>query len=163
MIYSGQGFLAVVRFGSSPIPSPLSRKQAVFLSQSTCVSPVELTDGRGGGGAGGSGRGDKSNDREKAWPSINCLLSANAPSEETWLTVSTYLLNSLRFFSYSESLAILISSLNSVYSLTCSPYTLKIYIYSPKISNSAISSSSPREEHLQIFNFRCPINTSNIY
>ncbi len=40
----------VVWFGSSPTPSPLSRKQAVSLSQSSCVSPVELTDWKGGGG-----------------------------------------------------------------------------------------------------------------
>jgi hypothetical protein len=43
-IYRGPGFLAVARFGSSPPPSV--RKLSLF--QSTCVSPVELTDGRGG-------------------------------------------------------------------------------------------------------------------
>ncbi len=37
------GFLAVVWFGSFPLPSPLpSRQQVVSLSQSSCVSTVEL-------------------------------------------------------------------------------------------------------------------------
>ncbi len=48
-------------------PPPLSRQPVVSLSQSSCVTPIELTDGRGGRG----GRGAKSYDREKAWPSIN--------------------------------------------------------------------------------------------
>ncbi len=47
MTFRGPGFLGVVRFGSSP-PS-LSRQQIVSLSQSSCVSPVHLNDGRGGG------------------------------------------------------------------------------------------------------------------
>ncbi len=48
--------------------------QVVSFSQSSCVSPVELTDGRGGG------RGTKSYDLEKAWPSINySILSDQAP------------------------------------------------------------------------------------
>jgi hypothetical protein len=33
-------------------PDLLSRQQVVSLSQSSCVSPVELTDGRGGEGVG---------------------------------------------------------------------------------------------------------------
>ncbi len=37
----------------SPSPSPVSRQQVISHSQSSCVSPVELTDG----GVGGSGRG----------------------------------------------------------------------------------------------------------
>ncbi len=40
MIYRGAGFLAVVCFGSSPTPSPVS-KLSLFLKYS-CVSPVEL-------------------------------------------------------------------------------------------------------------------------
>jgi hypothetical protein len=65
MIYRGPGFLAVVLFGSSPC-TPF----VVSLSQSSCVSPVELTNGRGG-------RGAKTYDDEKAWPSINhSILSA---------------------------------------------------------------------------------------
>ncbi len=51
MIYRGPGFLAVVRFGSSPTPShPLFPQPLVSLSQSSCLSPVDLTDGRGGRG-----------------------------------------------------------------------------------------------------------------
>jgi hypothetical protein len=43
----------------APYPTPfiLSLQQVVSLCQSSCVSPVELTDGRGGGGG---GLGDKS-------------------------------------------------------------------------------------------------------
>ncbi len=48
MIYRGPGFLAVARFGSSTTPSPLSRRKVVSLSQSSCVSPVVLTHGKGG-------------------------------------------------------------------------------------------------------------------
>ncbi len=43
--YRRPGFLAVVWFDP-----PLSRQQVVSLSQSSCVSPVELTDGGGGVG-----------------------------------------------------------------------------------------------------------------
>jgi hypothetical protein len=66
MIYRGPGILAVVLSNSLPTPFPFSHEQVVYLSQSFCVSPVELTDGRGGGG----GRRAKSFDREKARPSI---------------------------------------------------------------------------------------------
>jgi hypothetical protein len=56
MIYSGPGFLAVVRCGSWSPPPPLSRQQAVSLSLSSCRSLVEFTDrqerGREGGGLG---------------------------------------------------------------------------------------------------------------
>ncbi len=46
-------------------PSPVSR--CLSFSSFLChVSPVDLTDGRGG-----SGRGAKSENRKKAWPSIN--------------------------------------------------------------------------------------------
>jgi hypothetical protein len=48
-------------------PSPPSRQQTVFLSLSSCVSPVELTDGSGGGG---EGEGAKSYYDGKAWYSI---------------------------------------------------------------------------------------------
>jgi hypothetical protein len=47
---------------------PLPHQQLVSLSQSSCVSPVELTDGRGGRGW---ARGVESYDRKKAWASIN--------------------------------------------------------------------------------------------
>jgi hypothetical protein len=46
MLYRGPGFLADVRFGSSP-PPPIFRQQIVSLSQSSCASPVEFTDGIG--------------------------------------------------------------------------------------------------------------------
>jgi hypothetical protein len=39
----------MIRLHAQPLPH-LSRQQAVSLSQSSFVSPVELTDGRGGGG-----------------------------------------------------------------------------------------------------------------
>ncbi len=58
----------VLWFGSWPTPS---RQQVVSLSQSSCVSPIELTDriaGREGG------RGAELYDGEKAWTSINHLI-----------------------------------------------------------------------------------------
>ncbi len=66
MIYRGPSFLAVVWIGSTPAPSPLSRQLIGRLSKSSCVSLVQLTDGRRGGG-----RGAESYDRQKAWTSIN--------------------------------------------------------------------------------------------
>jgi hypothetical protein len=54
MIYRGPGI-------PTPSPSPVSK-----LSSSSCVSPVELTDGR----RGGSGGGARSYDAEKAWSYI---------------------------------------------------------------------------------------------
>jgi hypothetical protein len=68
MIYRGPGFLVVGWFDLAPrtlLPSLVS-KLSLFLSL-PCVSPVELTDGRGGKGGGGA----KSYDGEKAWSSIN--------------------------------------------------------------------------------------------
>ncbi len=56
-----------------PSPPPLSRQQLVSLSQSSYVSPVERQGERGGGG----GRGSKSYDSEKAWPSINPSIQSN--------------------------------------------------------------------------------------
>ncbi len=82
MIYRGPGFIAVVWFGSSPNPSPSRPRPPsvsclVSLSQSSCISPVELTDGRGGRGGGGA----KSNDDEKAWSPINhSIFSAAYPT-----------------------------------------------------------------------------------
>ncbi len=55
-----------------PPPPPLSLQQIVSLSQSSCVSPVQLTDGRRGGEGGRLGA--ESYDRKKAWASINCSL-----------------------------------------------------------------------------------------
>ncbi len=51
MLYRGPGFLAVAWFGSSPTPSPpFPSDIVVSLSQSSSVSPFELSDGRGRGG-----------------------------------------------------------------------------------------------------------------
>ncbi len=64
MIYREPGFLAVVWFGSSLHLLP---SLSCLFSQPSCVSPVELAEGRGGGGGGGA----KTYDDEKAWSSIN--------------------------------------------------------------------------------------------
>ncbi len=48
-IKKGPDFLAVEWIGSSQTPPPHSRQQIVSLTQSSCVSLGELTDGRGGG------------------------------------------------------------------------------------------------------------------
>jgi hypothetical protein len=62
--------------GSSPTPLP--RQQVVSLSQFSCVSPVELTGGRGVMG------GVKSHYRKKALPSIsNSVLSGRGPQTDT--------------------------------------------------------------------------------
>jgi hypothetical protein len=48
MVKEAQAFLR--SYDSAPRPSPptLSCQQVASLAQSSCVSPVELTDGRGG-------------------------------------------------------------------------------------------------------------------
>jgi hypothetical protein len=52
-IYRGPDFLAVLRFGSTPTPFPISPDNKLSsILQSPCVSPVELTDRRGGEGVG---------------------------------------------------------------------------------------------------------------
>ncbi len=62
------GFLAVVWFGSfTTLFFPLPPESCLSLSRSSCVSPIELTDGRGGGGRGGANQ----NDGGKALSSIN--------------------------------------------------------------------------------------------
>jgi hypothetical protein len=63
-----RGYLMISRgpsYDLAPPPSPLhfSRQEVVSLSQSSCVSPIELTDGKGGEGVGGT----KSYDGLKAW------------------------------------------------------------------------------------------------
>ncbi len=58
-VYRGLVFLAViilVRLPPPLLPPPPSSQHGVSFSQSSCVSPVELTDERGGRG----GRGAKS-------------------------------------------------------------------------------------------------------
>ncbi len=83
MIYRVPGFLAVVT--SSPHPIPLSRQQVVSLSQSSCVLPVELTDGRGWEGV-----GEEPNHTRRE--SLVLYESFNA----LWLTQSTPLLATQR-------------------------------------------------------------------
>jgi hypothetical protein len=69
MIYRGpEAFLRSSGSAPRPTPSPLSCQQLVSHCQSSCVSPVELTDGRG---VGGGWRGAKSYDREYGWSYIN--------------------------------------------------------------------------------------------
>ncbi len=71
-----QAFLQSNDSGPRPPPSrPLSRQQITSLSQSSCLSPVELIL------TGEGGRGAKSYDRERAWPSINhsILFGAGSP------------------------------------------------------------------------------------
>ncbi len=58
----------------TPTPPPPSRQQAVFFSQSPCVSLGELTDRRGEG-TGWVGGGALSYDSEKAWSSMNYSVS----------------------------------------------------------------------------------------
>ncbi len=65
MIYRGPSFHAVLWFSISPPPAPHpfppSTLHVVSLSQSSCVSPVELNDERG---REGGGRGTKTYHRE---------------------------------------------------------------------------------------------------
>jgi hypothetical protein len=57
-------------------PYTLSRQQLISLSQSSLLSPVELSEGRGGRGR----LGAESYDRRRALPSINhSILSGMAP------------------------------------------------------------------------------------
>ncbi len=50
MIYRGPGLLAFLQFDPTPPPStPFSRQQIVFLSQCSCATLVEFTNGRGVG------------------------------------------------------------------------------------------------------------------
>ncbi len=72
LIYRGPGFLVVVWFGFSAIPSPppLVSKFSLLLSLPECrLLSLELTEMRGGGEGGGGGA--KSYYGEKAWSYIN--------------------------------------------------------------------------------------------
>ncbi len=60
--------LFIEELAPPPPPPLLFRREAVPLSRSSCVTPVELADGVGGGA------GAKSYDSEKAWSSINNLI-----------------------------------------------------------------------------------------
>jgi hypothetical protein len=66
-LLENQAFLRSYDSAPRPPLPHLHRQQLVSLSQSSCVSPVQLTDGRGGGRG---GRGAKSYYHHKAWPSI---------------------------------------------------------------------------------------------
>ncbi len=61
-------FGRIIRLHARPLP--ISSQQIVSLSQSSRVSPVEVTDRKGVWG----GREAESYDRKKAWPSINCSM-----------------------------------------------------------------------------------------
>ncbi len=116
MICRGQGFLPVIWFGSKPTPLPPLPSVSCLFFLSSCVSPVEITYGlreRMGGG----GRGARSYDREKAWPSTNSILSgANCrryhrfkqPCSLPWLgllRISNLLrLNILNYFTFQAAL-----------------------------------------------------------
>jgi hypothetical protein len=74
MIYRGQGFLAVKWFGSSPPPSPSPvSKMSLFLIFLCVAGRDNLRERMGGGG-----RGARSYDREKAWPSTNNSILSGA-------------------------------------------------------------------------------------
>jgi hypothetical protein len=45
-----QAFSLSYYLATPPPHPPLSRQQVISLSQSSCVSPIKLTDGMGGGG-----------------------------------------------------------------------------------------------------------------
>jgi hypothetical protein len=65
MNYRGPGFLAVVRSGSSPTPTPFSSATCLCFSVFLCVASRAYWRNKGGG------RGVKSYDCEEAWSSIH--------------------------------------------------------------------------------------------
>ncbi len=79
MIFGVPVFLAGGRLDASPTPF-FSRQQVVSLSQSSCVSPVAVTDGKGGGG----GAKPHKNDGEKAWSftTFNTLWAQPTPRQD---------------------------------------------------------------------------------
>ncbi len=132
-------------YNSAPITpsSPLSRHKVVSLS--FCLSPVELTDRRGGG------RGAKSYDRRKAWPSINHLI------------LSAVYLTTLKRHSLHTYFAILASN-TSIYSI----HFRKSTPCSKRYGESPTPHISVTESRLQNFVYRklsviligCVINSS---
>ncbi len=64
MIIEDQTFSSSYDLAPPPFPSPISRLQVVSLSQSSCVSSVELTDGERGRRGGGGGRNQTKERRE---------------------------------------------------------------------------------------------------
>ncbi len=83
MIYRGPGFLFVIWFGSSPIPSPYITCQQV-VSPSSSVSLVEFTDER---------RGKRGGNGDKPWSSVNqsLLSGTDYSSDSFWCCVAWYL------------------------------------------------------------------------
>jgi hypothetical protein len=72
MIYRGHAFSLSYDSAFPPLlPPPRSHQQVVSLTRSSCASPIELTDWRGGGGG---GERAKPYDGEKAWSYINNLI-----------------------------------------------------------------------------------------
>ncbi len=69
-----QAFLRSYDSAPRPPPIPLSRQQVISFSQSSCVSPVELTDRRGGKGVHGQEPNHKT--ARKPGPINHSILSA---------------------------------------------------------------------------------------
>ncbi len=107
-----------VWFGSSPTPSIYIYQQNVSLSQSSCMSPVEPTDGRGGG------TGAKSYDGEKAWSSAN-----NSMLSGTRHTCCAYWVIYGHWVMYFVAIATLLKSVKSVCALKKSLARI-IYLFS---------------------------------
>ncbi len=81
-----------------PHPLPPSSVSKLSLSQSSCVSPVELIDGKWGEGG---GRGAKLNDCEKAWYSLkhsvnSVTLSIRKVCRLCWLLYTTLMMGNKR-------------------------------------------------------------------
>ncbi len=86
IIYRWPGFLAIVWFGSSP--TPLSSQQVVSLSQSSCVSPVEIKCRRGGGG--GAGEEPNHTTAKKPGPLYIIQYSLHEKTKLNFLNTSTF-------------------------------------------------------------------------
>ncbi len=79
----GQAFLRTYAFVFPP--SNLSRQQFISLSQSSCMSPVDLTDGRSGGGDGRET--NHTTTRKPGPPSINHQILSAA---SVWFLTETH-------------------------------------------------------------------------
>ncbi len=66
MFYKGPGFLTILLFVHAPLLHPLTSAKCLSFSVSVCVAGRAYLRKEVG-----SGRGAKSYDHEKAWPSIN--------------------------------------------------------------------------------------------
>jgi hypothetical protein len=87
MIYRGQGFLAVIEFGSTPTPFPPSPVSKLPLSQSFGVSPVELADERRGGHRADSKRPQES---LALYKSFNTLWDSRIKAKQ-WVNEKDYI------------------------------------------------------------------------